>query len=155
MLRGVQRTQQPTIDGSGKGDGRPGKESHDSGWQRLATGDGGRQKKCRKSATRVAGGEEGDGGKSDGDGKKGGWQATAMATATKRVMVRAARVADKEGYVQGGESDGDGDVEDNSDGNSNDDGDGEGTGDGDGDGEGVKSGGDGEEEGKDDDDGDN
>ena len=34
MLPGVQRTQQPTIDGSGGGDGRQGKESHnDSGWR--------------------------------------------------------------------------------------------------------------------------
>ncbi len=43
MLLGMQRTQQPTIDGSGEGDGRPGKESHDSAWKMLATGDGGRQ----------------------------------------------------------------------------------------------------------------
>ncbi len=72
MLPGVQRTQQPTIDGSGGGDGRQGKESHnDSGWRRSATGDGGRRRKCRQSATRVVGNEEGDGGKSDGDGKMG------------------------------------------------------------------------------------
>jgi len=32
MLPGMQRIQQPTIDVSSEGDGRPGKESHDSGW---------------------------------------------------------------------------------------------------------------------------
>jgi len=40
MLLGGQGTQQPTIDGSGEGDG------WDSGWQRLAIGDGGRWGKC-------------------------------------------------------------------------------------------------------------
>ena len=133
MLPGVQRMQQP------------GKESHDSGWQRLATGDGARQRKCRQSATRVMGGKEGDGGKSDGDGKKGGGRAPAMATATKRAMVRAASVADKEGYVQGGESDCDGDGKDDGDGegkgkgDGNGKGNGKGNGDGGSDGEGVKS----------------
>ncbi len=73
------------------------------------------------------GSEEGDGDKSDDNGKKGGGRATAMATTTNRAVMRAARVADKEGYVQGGESDG----------------------------KGVKSDGDGEEEGKGNDDGDN
>ena len=101
MLPGVQRTQQPTIDGSSKDDGRPGKESHNSGWRRLATGDSGWRQKCQQLATRVTGSKEGDGGKSDGNGKKGGGRATAMATATatKRAMVRVAKVADKEGYV--------------------------------------------------------
>ena len=47
----------------------------------------------------MAGGKEGDGSKSDGDGKKGGGRATVTATMTKRAMVRVARVADKEGYV--------------------------------------------------------
>ena len=109
MLPGVQRTQQPTIDGSSKDDGRPGKESHNSGWRRLATGDSGWRQKCQQLATRVTGSKEGDGGKSDGNGKKGGGRATAtvtvtvtataMATATKRAMVRVAKVADKEGSV--------------------------------------------------------
>ena len=83
MLLGMQRTQQLTIDRSGKGDGRPGKENHDSGWQRLATGDGSRRRKCQQSATRVAGrqsatrvegagGKEGDGSNSNGESKKGG-----------------------------------------------------------------------------------
>jgi len=71
MLPGVQRMQQP------------GKESHDSGWQRSATGDGARRRKCQQLATRVMGGKEDDGGKSDGDGKKGGGRAPAMAMATK------------------------------------------------------------------------
>ena len=117
--------QQPTIDRSGEDDGRPGKESHDSGWQRSVTGDGGRQQKCRQSATRVAGGKEGNVGKRDGEGKKGGGQAMPMAMATKRAMVRVARGADKEGYVQGGKSDGNGDGKDNRDGNGNDDGEGD------------------------------
>jgi hypothetical protein len=45
------------------------------------------------TAMRVAGNKEGNGdfGKSDGDGNKGGGQATAMAT--KRVIVTATRVA--------------------------------------------------------------
>ena len=130
MLLGMQRTQQLTIDRSGKGDGRPGKESHDSGWRRLATGDGGRRQKCRQSATRVVGSKEGDGSKSDGNDKKGGGCAMAMAMrmamATTRAMVRVVRVADKEGYVQGGESDGNGNGKDDGDGNSNGNGDGDG-----------------------------
>ena len=55
------------------------------------------------TATRVAGNEEGDGGKSDGNDKKGGWRATAMAMATKRAMAAATRVAgDEEGDGKGG-----------------------------------------------------
>jgi len=72
MLLSVQRTQQPTINGSGKGDEGPGQESHDSGWQRLATGDGGRRRKYQQSAKRVAGGKEGDGDKSNGNGNDNG-----------------------------------------------------------------------------------
>ena len=130
------------------------------GWrQATATGDGGWRRKCRQSATRVAGVEEGDGGKSDGDRKKGGGRATATATATKRAMVRAARVADKEGYVKGGKSDGDsagdGSDEDDGDGDGNGDGNDDGDGNGNGEGEGVESDGDGEEEGKGDGNGDN
>jgi hypothetical protein len=53
--------------------------------------------------TRVAGDKEGDGGKSNGDDKKGGRQATATAMATKRAMATATRVAgDQEGDGEGG-----------------------------------------------------
>ncbi len=38
VLLGGRRTQQPTIYGSGKGDGWLGQERKDSGWQRLGTG---------------------------------------------------------------------------------------------------------------------
>ena len=56
-------------------------------------------------ATRVAGDEESDGGKSVGDDEKGCGRATAMAT--KRAMAAATRAAgDKEGDGEGGESDG-------------------------------------------------
>ena len=42
MLLSVQRTQQPTINRSGEGDGQPGQESLDSGRRRLAkAGEGG------------------------------------------------------------------------------------------------------------------
>ena len=153
MLPGVQRMQQPTIDGSGKSDGRPEKESHDSGWQRLATGDGGRRQKCRQSATRVVGSKEGDGSKSDGNDKKGGGRAMAMtmAMATTRAMVRVVRVADKEGYVQGGESDGNGEGKDDGDCTSNGNGDGNGNRES----KGAESDNNGEEEGKGNSDGDN
>ncbi len=58
------------------------------------------------TATRVAGDKESDDGKSNGDDKKGCGQATA--TATKRAMAAATRVAgDKEGDGEGGKSDGD------------------------------------------------
>ena len=108
----MQRTQQPTIDGSSEGDERPGQESHDSGGRRLVTGDGGWRQKCRQSATRVAGGS----GK-EGDGKMGGGRATVTATATKRAM------AGRLGGWQATKRDGNGD----------------GTGDGNGEGEGGKS----------------
>jgi hypothetical protein len=56
------------------------------------------------TATRVAGNEEGDGSKSDGDDKKGGGQATVMVMATKRAMAAATRVAgNEEGDGEGGE----------------------------------------------------
>ncbi len=56
------------------------------------------------TATRVAGDEEGDGGKSNGDDKKGGGQVTATVMATKRAMAAATRVAgDEEGDGKGGE----------------------------------------------------
>ena len=45
------------------------------------------------TAMRVAGNEEGNGGKSDGNNKKGGRRGMAMAMATKRVMTAAKRVA--------------------------------------------------------------
>ncbi len=46
----------------------------------------------------MAGDEEGDGGKSDGDKEKGGGRATATTMATKRAMAAAMRVAgDEEG----------------------------------------------------------
>ncbi len=55
------------------------------------------------TATRVAGDEEGNGGKSDGDNEKGGGQARAMVMAMKRAMAAATRVAgDKEGDGEGG-----------------------------------------------------
>jgi hypothetical protein len=55
------------------------------------------------TATRVAGDEEGDGGKSDGNDEKGGGQATATTMATKRAMAAATRVAgNKEGDGKGG-----------------------------------------------------
>ncbi len=54
-------------------------------------------------AMRVAGDEEGNGGKSDGNDKKGGRQATATAMVTKRVMAAATRVVgDEEGNGKGG-----------------------------------------------------
>ncbi len=54
-------------------------------------------------ATRVVGNKEDDGGKSDGDNKKGGGQATAMAMVMKRAMAAATRVAgNKEGNGEGG-----------------------------------------------------
>ncbi len=57
-------------------------------------------------ATRVTGNKESVGGKSDGDDEKGCGQATA--TATKRAMAAATRVAgDEEGDGKGGKSDGD------------------------------------------------
>jgi len=57
-------------------------------------------------ATRVAGDKECDGGKSDGDNKKGCRRATAMAP--KRAVAAAMRAAgDEEGNGEGGESDGD------------------------------------------------
>lgn len=43
MLLSGQRKQQPTIDRSGKGDGRPEQERQGSGRQRSALGDGDRQ----------------------------------------------------------------------------------------------------------------
>ncbi len=56
------------------------------------------------TATKVAGDEEGDGGKSNGDEEKGGGRATATAMATKRAMAAATRVAgDEEGDGKGGE----------------------------------------------------
>ena len=57
------------------------------------------------TATRVAGDKECDGGKSDGDDKKGCGRATA--TAPKRAVAVATRAAgDKEGNGEGGKSDG-------------------------------------------------
>ena len=54
---------------------------------------------------RVAGNEENDGGKSNGNGKKGDGQA--MVTATKRAMVAATRVVgNEEGYGYGREGSG-------------------------------------------------
>jgi hypothetical protein len=38
MLLGGRRKQQPTIDGSVEGDGRPGQEQQGSGWRRSAIG---------------------------------------------------------------------------------------------------------------------
>jgi hypothetical protein len=63
------------------------------------------------TATTVAGDKEGncDGGKSIGDGNKGGGQATATAMVTKTVIATATTVAgDKEGNCDGGKSIGDG-----------------------------------------------
>jgi hypothetical protein len=58
------------------------------------------------TATRVAGDKECNGGKSDGDDKKGCGRA--MATAPKREVAAATRAAgDEEGNGEGGESDGD------------------------------------------------
>jgi len=57
------------------------------------------------TATRVAGDKEWDGGKSDGDDKKGCRRATA--TAPKRAVAAATRAAgDEEGNGEGSESDG-------------------------------------------------
>ncbi len=112
MLLSVQRMQQPTINESGKCDGRPGQKSQDSGWQRLATGDGGRRQKCRQSASDGrqrgqwwqeqwqwqkgwwASNDNGDG-KEEGNGSKGGGVA-----------------GGKEGNGESGESDCDGDEDD-------------------------------------------
>ena len=56
------------------------------------------------TATRVAGDKECNGGKSDGDNKKGCWRATAP----KREVAAATRAAgDEEGDGEGGKSDGD------------------------------------------------
>jgi hypothetical protein len=58
------------------------------------------------TATRMAGDEESDGEKSDGDDKKSCGRATA--TATKRAMAAMTRAAgDEKGDGEGGESDGD------------------------------------------------
>jgi hypothetical protein len=56
-----------------------------------------------ETASRVAGNEEGDGGKSDGDDEKDGGRATATVMATKRAMAATTRVAgNEEGNGEGG-----------------------------------------------------
>jgi hypothetical protein len=48
MLLGGRRTQQPTINRSGKGNQRLLKEQQDSGWRWSAIGDSGRQRKRQR-----------------------------------------------------------------------------------------------------------
>ena len=105
----------------------------------------------RRRRQGLAGDEECDSGKSDGNVEKGGGRASATATATatakRRAMAAATREAGDEEGGEGGKSDGDG----NKEGDGDDEGEGEGgesDGDGKEDGEGGKGDGDGKKEGE-------
>ena len=67
MLPGVQKTQQPTIDGSGKGDGRPGKKESR---QRLVKVGG----RGRRPATKVSTIGNESGGRRRGQWRQERWQ---------------------------------------------------------------------------------
>ena len=113
MLLSMQRTQQPTINESGEGDRRPGQKSQDSGWQRSATGDGGRRRKCRQSAS--GGRQRGQLWQERWQRQKGWWASNGNGDGEEEGNgSKGGRVAGgKEGNGEGGESNFDGDEEDN------------------------------------------